>query len=448
MLVRRNRVLHESAWRRVLHAVTFALLQGLNLQTVAGTDTAFVKDSIPEPLSLAAAQSRAFERNWDLLAARADVDVATAQRIVAKEFPNPTLNFSVNKVSVDSAYPNQGSGFWGRNYDTIAAFNQLLEIGGKRHDRQLSARAGYEGAEARFADARRLLDLAVARAYIGALQADATSRTLQDSAASLRHESTIAEVRVKAGDISESDRNQIEIAARRLELDAQTAAVTARTARINLELLLGDPKGQGTIALSDALEHLAEASPPGDIGPATLEERPDLLAARANLQKAEADLKLQKALRIPDPTLILQYEHEPPDLPNTIGLGISLPLPLWNQNRGNINAAAAQVDQARLAAAKLRAQISADLATAKLAYEDARRRSHEYLALRETSEQVRRSVAFAYEKGGASLVDLLTAERNDNEVRLASAQAAGDLASAAAGLRAAAQTMNSFERKR
>src|SRR5215831_13534110 len=47
--------------------------------------------SIPNPasLSLAEAKRLAFIRNWDLLAAKSDVDSATAQRLVAREFPNP-----------------------------------------------------------------------------------------------------------------------------------------------------------------------------------------------------------------------------------------------------------------------------------------------------------------------------------------------------------------------
>src|SRR2546425_8897660 len=56
-------------------------------------------------LTLAEAQRIAFERNWDLLAARSDVDLATAQKIVARQFPNPTLSFSATQISADS-HPN------------------------------------------------------------------------------------------------------------------------------------------------------------------------------------------------------------------------------------------------------------------------------------------------------------------------------------------------------
>src|SRR5215831_15528051 len=53
-------------------------------------------------LTLAEAQARAFQRNWDLLAAAVGVDAATALKIVSHEFPNPTLSLSTTKISVDN----------------------------------------------------------------------------------------------------------------------------------------------------------------------------------------------------------------------------------------------------------------------------------------------------------------------------------------------------------
>jgi hypothetical protein len=54
-------------------------------------------------------------------------------------------------------------------------------------------------------------------------------------------------------------------------------------------------------------------------------------------------------------------------------------------------------------------------------------------------------MAYAYEKGGASLLDLLIAERNDNEVRLSATQAAGDTAIAAATFKAVTQVIQTSE---
>ena len=88
--------------------------------------------------------------------------------------------------------------------------------------------------------------------------------------------------------------------------------------------------------------------------------------------------------------------------------------------------------------AKTRANIAAEIVSARVAYESAQSRLRQYQSeILQSSADILKTVSFAYQKGGASLLDLLSAQRNDNEVRLATAQATADKASAAADLRAA-----------
>ena len=93
-------------------------------------------------LSLADARRLALERNWDLLAVKSGMDAAQAQLLVVKEFPNPTFSWSTAKIGDHNDATVLGNGLWSRSYDTIFAINQLIEIGGKRHARKLSAEAG------------------------------------------------------------------------------------------------------------------------------------------------------------------------------------------------------------------------------------------------------------------------------------------------------------------
>jgi len=391
-------------------------------------------------LSLADAERLAFERNWDLLAARSGVDLATAERMVAHEFPNPTASLSTFKIGTHEASTTLGNDLWERSYDSIAAVNQLIEIAGKRSSRKASAEAGVLSAEARLADARRLLNAGVAHAYLTALLAETNVAILNQSAGSLRKEADIAGARLHAGDISEADKSQIEIASAQLELQARTAESTATASRIALEVVLGMANPRGIWAPGDSLDSLAVVSAPaGGLQPGAL--RPDLAAAEADLKKAHADLRLQQALRVPDPTVSLGVEHEPPGggpAVDTFNVGLSFPLPLWNQNRGNIDAARATEEQFRITMGKVQAQVAADIASAEDAYNEARARWLRYRdELMPQSAKVRETIAFAYEKGGASLVDLLQAERTDNDIRLATVQAMSDTAGARADLEAA-----------
>jgi len=402
------------------------------------TNTAAVGAEM-KALTLAEAQQAALSRNWDLLAAAVGIDAATAQKIVSHEFPNPTLSLSSTQISVDNqpSSTSAGNGLWERNYDTIFAINQLFEIGGKRRNRQAAAQAGHEGARAQFLEAKRTLDLAVTKAYVSAAQAQENVRVLNESAATLREEAKLADVRLRAGEISASDKSQIEITAERFELEARTAEASAAQARVALEVLLGVPHPKGGVALTDPLDNLVVSLPAPSTN-SSIVWRPDVVAAEAGIRKSEADLRLQKANRVPDPTVLAQYEHNPPDLLNTIGIGVSFPLPLWNRNRGNILAAEAAHEQARLAFEKVKAQAAAEVSTAQLAYRDALSRWVSYRdSIRPKSEEVRKTIAYAYQKGGASLLDLLSTQRNDNEVRLAAAQAQSDVIVTTATLNAA-----------
>jgi outer membrane protein, heavy metal efflux system len=401
-----------------------------------------------QTLSLAQAKEIAFEKNWDLLAAKSGIDAATAQLIVSKEFPNPTASISTAYIGSREAGTSMGNGIWERSYDTIFAVNQLIEVAGKRRDRQTAARAGVFGAKARFYDAKRTLDQGVTKAYVAALLAEENVGILNESSHMLRHEAEIAEARFKAGDLSDSDMKQIEINSEQYELQAKSAEATAVQARIAVEILMGVPQPKGNYTSAGTLDSLADVSPPpAESGPDAA--RPDVLAADADLRGARANLRLQRAIRMPDPTFLVQYEHQPPDTgppADTTGIGVSFPLPLWNLNGGNIKAAQASVDQFTMAAGKARTQMEADISNAESGYNEAHAR---WLSYRDKtapkSTNVRDSVAFAYEKGGASLVDLLDAERTDNDIRLATVQAMSDTASAIADLVAARNVLTRTE---
>jgi cobalt-zinc-cadmium efflux system outer membrane protein len=173
------------------------------------------------------------------------------------------------------------------------------------------------------------------------------------------------------------------------------------------------------------------------------------LAAETDLRAAKAQLQLQKATRIPDPTFMVGAEHNPPGggpPVDTLLVGVSFPLPLWNRNGGNIKAAQAAVTQLGDTLGKVKAQAAADLVNAETTYSEARGR---WLRYRDEtapkSASVRESVAFKYKQGGATLLDLLNAEQTDNTVRLALAQAMNDAASAAADLMAARMVLTPAE---
>ena len=178
-------------------------------RSLAGGTGPEVQDGIPQSLSLDEAKQIAFARNWDLLAAKCGIDSATAQFIIAKEFPNPTASLATSKLGSHEAGTPVGNSVWERSYDTVAAVSQLIEVAGKRHDRQEAARAGLLGARAMFLDTKRVLGQGISKAYFAVLMAEATARNLNQSAGYLQHEAEIGREQLKAGDLSDANLKQL-----------------------------------------------------------------------------------------------------------------------------------------------------------------------------------------------------------------------------------------------
>lgn len=395
-------------------------------------------EGAPSALTLAEAQRVAVERNADFRIAQAQVDAALAQLKVVREFPNPTLGLSTAKISTDGTSEGtaMGNSLLNRSYDSIASLSQLFLVG-KRGLMRDAATAGVHAAQFQRDDAKRLLMQAVTQGYAAALAAQKEADVLTDSAAKLRREADIAAHRFKAGDISASDEAQLEIAADQDELNADSERATAKTAVVTLEILLGEPKPSGSTPLADSLDQWMRAIP-GGLEEQSIGNRPDIAAAESAVSQADSNVTLTRRQRIPDLTASIQYERNPPFQPDTVGFGFSLPIPVWDHFDGEILAARTAREQSQAQLDKMRIQAAADVSTARVAFHEASQRARRYAAsLVPESAEVIRSVSYAYEKGGASLVDLLEAERNDNAIRVAAAQSQADTASAAASLEAA-----------
>ena len=133
-----------------------------------------------------------------------------------------------------------GNSLWHRSYDTIFAVNQLIEIAGKR------------AMTARWRRARAFLEPRLAfmmpnapwikespRPISRLCWPENNVRILNESSRLLRHEADIAAARFKAGDLSDSDKKQIEINAEQFALQARSAEAAAIQARIAVEILIG-----------------------------------------------------------------------------------------------------------------------------------------------------------------------------------------------------------------
>ena len=387
-------------------------------------------------LSFKEARAIALKQSLDLASARAQVLSALAEVRRARTWSNPVLAASTAHIATDGSGNNAGKGnrFFERSYDSIFSLSQLIETGGKRGLRRSSANEGVKSARALLEDVRRQLLEAVERAYIAAVEARQEALAIAESARSLREEAKIAQQRLISGDISESDKSQLEIAAAQRELDAAAADATAQSETITLQILLAEGHPEGNVRLSESLADLTPKADSAQSLPGS-GVRPDLASAEADLKKADLDLRVQQRERIPDVTLGVQYERSPPDLDNTVGVSMSVPLPIFDRNAGGIESARAARGQAEAHLEKARNQAAADIASARVASREARMRAERYEhELAPKSAEVLKTIEFSYRRGGRSLLELLAAERDDRDIRVATLRAEADYAESTVSL--------------
>jgi len=249
----------------------------------------------------------------------------------------------------------------------------------------------------------------------------------------------ISRARLKAGDIAQIDLDRIELLRVQYESEMETAIVNLRTGKIQLLQLLNDrtPVDQfdvtGQFDFDDALKPL------DDYRQAALDARPDLQAALETLLQSKTNHKLAQANGSTDPTWSVWETHNPsfanPNDYDTLGLSVNIPLRIFDKNQGEKKRTLIDIDRSQQLTEASRAQVFSDvdssyeLVRSNIALLKPYKAQYNAQALR-----VRDTVTYAYEHGGASLMDFLNAQSDYRTVQLAYAQLIGSYLTAAGQL--------------
>jgi outer membrane protein TolC len=197
-----------------------------------------------------------------------------------------------------------------------------------------------------------------------------------ETAGLLRSRSTIQEDNVKllegifkAGEISANELGQARILRDEAHLAMLDAEKQQGQARARLAGVIGVPaKALESKELSfGTLETLPNNVPPAEAQRQALLNRADLLAALAEYQASQSALQRQIAAQYPDIQIGPGYEFDQSE--NKWTLGLSVTLPVFNQNRGAIAAAEAGRAEAEARVRVLQAQIVSDLEQAVRDYQ-------------------------------------------------------------------------------
>jgi cobalt-zinc-cadmium efflux system outer membrane protein len=249
----------------------------------------------------------------------------------------------------------------------------------------------------------------------------------------------ISKARFAAGDLAQIDLDRIELLRVQYESEIQTAIVNLRTAKIALLQLLDDRTPVDQFDVSGPFDFASDLKQLTDFEQAALDARPDLKAAVEAIEQAKTNHKLAIANGSTDPTFGAWYTYNSsnnnPNGTQTLGLSVEVPLRIFDKNQGEKQRTLIDIDRNQQLTDAARAQVFSDVDSA---YEQVRSNIallEPYKAqYRDQATRVRDTVTYAYQRGGASLMDFLNAQSDYRVVQLAYLQLVGAYLTAAGQL--------------
>ena len=269
----------------------------------------------------------------ELPLATARLGVATAGKITAAELPNPRLSLSPS-YNTTTTTPSP----W--KVGPVITF--LIQAFGERPAQIAQAKARADAARQALAITAWHLRGEVRSALLGLWAAQRAAALSAQRLSCAQHYRVAIVQRYRAGMVSAAARNAARLMQNRAALQVAADRRALGLARANLAAALGLP----TSALHGArldMRGISHPQNPGKLAPfvhAALTRRPDLLAALARYVAAEAGLRLAIAQQYPALDIGPGYRYD--QGANKYILGLSLPLPILNQNQGPIAAARAK----------------------------------------------------------------------------------------------------------
>jgi len=379
------------------------------------------------PLTLGNAVAMALQANPGLSAASREQDATEAAIVQAGAWPNPTLDAQVEDLRRD-------------NRTTTLQLSQPLELGGKRAARVTAAERARDQAVSALAGRRAEIRAATVTAFFDVLTSQERLRLAQDSVGLAQTATRAATNRVAAGKVSPLEETRARVAEAGARVELLQAEGTLRSARQQLAALWGNPDPRFT-QVEGAVDQLPAMAASQDLG-VRIAAAPVVVQARLEVERRKALSDLEQAKRIPDVTVSLGAKRVPASegetgssRRNQVVVGLSIPLPIFDTNRGNVAEALSREEKARddLVAAEL--QLGTDVAQASERLRSAR-------ATAETlqrdalpgAETAYKAATKGFELGKFSFLEALDAQRTLFQVRaqyllaLADAhRAAGDL---------------------
>lgn len=360
------------------------------------------------------------QNNPTLFAGKLNVDESKAQEITAYLRPNPQFTVATDGTQV-ARYKGVWQPFTGTQFTGNLSY--LHERAHKRELRRESAQKATGIASSGQSDLERTLLFNLRGAFVQTLQAKAVVNIAKQNLEYYDHVLQTSSDRFKAGDIAQVDLERLQLQRVQFESDLQTAQVNLRTAKIQLLTLLNDRTPVDQFDISGPFDFSEQLLPLDEFRQIAVDTRPDLRAATQAVDKARTDHRLAVANGSTDPTFSGWYTYNPsfnnPFAHQTIGASVSIPLRIFDHNQGEKLRTQLDIDRSQRLLDVAKAQVFSDVDSAYATLSSNLTLLQPYKAkYLQQALNVRDIVSFSYQRGGASLLDFLDAQKQYRDIEL------------------------------
>jgi cobalt-zinc-cadmium efflux system outer membrane protein len=370
----------------------------------------------PTRVTLDQAIDLAIQHNHSLQAARTMILQNQAQEITANLRPNPVLIGDAQFLPVFTP-SNLNSDYLDNGVQFDLGVGYLFERGKKRQHRLQAAKDQTAVTTATVTDNERTLTFNVASQFISVLLAQADLDSAEKDLASFQQTVDISQASFNAGATSEGDLLKIKLQLLQFQMDVSSARLARVQALASLRQLLGYESVPENYEAVGDLEYKPVKVGEDDLKAMALRQRPDLHAAQLGVTAAQSQFELARANGKRDVNAQINYTHVA--ALSTASLFGSIQLPIFDRNQGEIARTQYAITQSQ---DLLSEQSSLALTDVANAYEGLRT-DDQVVQLYQSgylkqSEDSRDISQYAYQRGAASLLDFLDAERNYRATQL------------------------------
>lgn len=350
---------------------------------------------------------------------RLNINAAQADQVTANLRPNPVVNnqtlFQLTPTpgaEAVGALSRQRRQFWLQATKEFDVFH-------KREYRSRFAEANTKVAERSVAETERGLLFDAANRYLDAWYARIQLALLERAKSNIDTLVQLNKVRLKDLVITKTDLTRTQLISDQYDIQTQTAQQELRNRLSELRLVVGSADSV-VVALNDSIISPTFSNPlrlypsvnatSDSLFRLASTNRTDVLVAEANIEAAKRNIDLQQVLARPRNEA--GFIWNPQNAIPYAGIYVTLEIPAYSRNQGEIQKSKVLREQTDQAAALVQARIRSEVETAYQSFVVSRQNVNRYVAIRRDADQVLASVRYAYLRGATTLIDLLEAQRS------------------------------------